>query len=195
MNLLDRDVWSARLRVARAAIDESPILTYALPLIGLILVVYVVTMIEAASAGRAATFEALLRQEASHRSVEAQADWQAVLAAQQARFAALDERTWQAESRELASADVQSVLRAIARDRLTGSRIEMAEPARLGQSDRFLIRASLTGRAHRDRVADFLVALADQAPPLVTERLHYYPERGNSVDVQIVAVFRIGASS
>ena len=190
---LQRETWVALLAPLRASIEESPTLQYALPVIGLVMAFYAVDALEEANSESSRYFDQLLRQEASHRSVEVQADWQALRDREGLRFAALDENIWVAESLELASADLQSALRTIARDRVVGSRIELVDPEPIASTDLWIIRASLVGRLHTDEVIAFLAVLDSQEATLVTERLNYYPNRGHSVDLQVVALFRVAS--
>ncbi len=188
-----RETWVELFVPLRKSVHESPTLQYALPVIGVILAFYVVATLEEANSESERYFERLLRQEASHMSVEVQADWLALRDRESLRFAALDENLWVAETLELASADLQTTLRTIARDRVVGARIELTDPERLEHSDLWLIRASIAGRLEGDAVIAFLAALEMQEKTLVTERLSYYPTRGRSVNLHVVALFRVAS--
>ena len=166
-------------------------LQYALPIAGLVLSLYLVVALEEGNRETRVYHEQLLRQEASHRNVRAQADWKVLVDRERRRFEALDEHLWMAESLELASADLQSALRTIARDRVVGSRIELADPEPLADGELWLVRASVSGRLQPDEVVAFLAAIGTREKRLITERLNYYPNRGHSVDLQVVALFRL----
>lgn len=178
------DLW-AQLRAQYAG---STLLQYTLPLISAILLLYVAMAVFDRVEPLRQEHQQLQQQQARLAVLEAGADWAGLVAHEREREQALLARIWQARSVELGTADVQTAINALTRDRVQALRVRFAEPLWLPEANAWQLSAEFSGRLAASEVQALLAALDAQRPALRVERFGYKPGRSDLLTVQLSAL-------
>ncbi|MBO6658531.1 MAG: hypothetical protein JJ934_16690 [Pseudomonadales bacterium] len=108
-------------------------------------------------------------------------------------FESLRSTCWDATTPELASADMQTVIRQLAVTYgLKSVRLNLAEaePYLLAGRRSWLIRAQLDARVERGGIPPLVSALESEQSMFAIERLHFVQGRGGSLSLLLAACFR-----
>ena len=174
---------------------RSPLLQYAPALIVVILTVYVISLLWERNEALEQEYRRLSVSEARLQNVSQQADWEALATQAAAQAERLDARIWQAESTELASADVQTAIQNLVRDRVEALRINIASPIFQEEAGSWKLSVEVGGRFVSDSVPLILVSIAEHQPALVLERFEYGRSRNHVGTLHLSALVHVLDSS
>ena len=186
---------SAYMDQFRAEYEKSPWLKYVLPVLFVLLTLYMLDALSVASAQKSQEYRQLLSREAKVSGLQEQADWQLAKQKAEQRYQELSKYVWKAESLELASADLQSVLRQLAKDKVTALRINIAPPEQTNVPDIWRLSAEVSGKLRPSQVPDMLIDSASKEPAISIERFTYLPARNQNGAMQVSILVSIEPAS
>jgi len=182
-------MFNSYITLFRSEYEKSLLLKYTVPAILLLLVLYLMDALSKASNDR------IIVQEEKIKGLQQQADWSKVSEESQLKAAELSSLLWEAETLELASADLQSELRTLTKDRVIALRINMASPEPLVVPNIWKLSAEVTGKLLASQVPEMLLDIAKSEPALSIDRFSYMPSRNQAGAIHISVLVSLGKVS
>jgi hypothetical protein len=167
---------------------SSTMLQYLLPVIPAILLLYLAVTTFDQAAPLQAESRHLQQQQSRLATLQASADWSALVERERHNEQRLQGRIWQAESVELGTADVQTTLNELAREKIRALRVRFAEPLWLAETGAWQLSAELSGRVQAGQVQGLMSELSRQRPQLRIDLFSYAAERSGLITIQVSAL-------
>lgn len=173
------------LKTIKEEFDQSRLLQFAIPVILIALTFYLIdVMVEQQGLVRQ-ELNQLLQRERKYEELQAGTDWARLGESELNRQARIEGHIWQAETIELAAADLQTSIRKLVNEKVQAVRIQVAEPNWLQEAQLWRVSAEISGRAAGDEVQSLMLAMEQQQPPFMIERFSFAPGRGGVLLMQL----------
>lgn len=170
----------------RAELAANPRLAMLLMLVPGIIVLYLALVVRDAVDVAAADSAPLERRAARLDSLAGSGDWSARIAAEEAAAARWEQELWQADSAELAAADLQTVLQKLTTEHLSWSRLKLAPTENVDELGGWRVRVEVNGKLKDEvSVLPLMQALAEHRPRILIDQFNLSSQRGRVLTLHL----------